>query len=83
MIDFDVVVGDITKYSADLIISTYDRALPDGGKLNQAIHSAAGKSLLRETSTLEHLSVGKLKLTNAYNLPATFVLHSCISLIAK
>ena len=78
MIDFDVVVGDITKYSADVIVNAFDRAQQSGGDLNQAIQSVAGSLLERNCKTLKELPLGKAKFTLAYNLPATYLIHVSI-----
>jgi O-acetyl-ADP-ribose deacetylase (regulator of RNase III) len=48
----------------------------EGGGIDGAIHSAAGKDLYAECSTLGGAETGQTKITRGYNLPAKYVLHT-------
>ena len=78
--------GDITRLSTDAIVNAANSALlgcfvPCHGCIDNAIHSAAGVELRLECSHIMKKQkteepVGKAKLTNAYNLPCRYVLHT-------
>jgi O-acetyl-ADP-ribose deacetylase (regulator of RNase III) len=78
--------GDITCLAADAIVDADNRALlgcfcPCHGCIDNAIHSAAGLQLRDECSTLMQAQgheepAGQAKLTNAYNLPCRYVIHT-------
>lgn len=78
--------GDITRLSADAIVNAANSALlgcfvPCHGCIDNAIHSAAGIELRLECSRIMEKQkikepTGKAKITNAYNLPCRYVLHT-------
>lgn len=78
--------GDITAFRADAIVNAANSALlgcfiPCHGCIDNAIHSAAGVQLRLACKELmdrqgEPEPVGKAKLTEAYNLPCRYVLHT-------
>lgn len=77
---FEVVVGDITKFSADVIVNSAHESLAPGGGVSGAIHRAAGSSLARDCAALVEergwLEAGEAAITAAYELPAKFVVHA-------
>lgn len=78
--------GDITRLSCDAIINAANSRLlgcfiPNHECIDNAIHSAAGLQLREECARImdaqpKEEPVGSAKLTNAYNLPCDYVIHT-------
>lgn len=77
---FEVVVGDITKFAADVIVNSAHESLAPGGGVSGAIHQAAGPGLARDCAAIVAergwLEAGEAAITAAYDLPAKFVVHA-------
>ncbi len=77
---FEVVVGDIATFAADVIVNSAHESLAPGGGVSGAIHRAAGPVLAKDCAAIVEergwLEAGEAAITAAYDLPAKFVVHA-------
>lgn len=78
----EITTADITTRSADVIVNAANSSLLGGGGVDGAIHRAAGPGLLeacrelRRTSLPAGLPTGQSVATDAFDLPARWVVHT-------
>jgi O-acetyl-ADP-ribose deacetylase (regulator of RNase III) len=73
--------GDITTCAAECIVNASNETglgcfTPNHPCIDNAIHKAAGPGLLAECRLLKGIPVGVAKLTEAYSLPAKYIIHA-------
>ena len=71
-----IVREDITRIVCDAIVNPTNEALTPTGGVDAAIHRVAGEELLAATRKIGTLPVGRAAITDAFDLPARYIIHT-------
>ena len=71
-----VIRGDITKLDVDAVVNAANRVLAPGAGVDGAIRRAAGPEINRATAAIGGCPTGEARITNGFDLPAKWVIHT-------
>jgi O-acetyl-ADP-ribose deacetylase (regulator of RNase III) len=76
----EIIQGDITKISVDVIVNAANSSLLGGGGVDGTIHRTGGRAILDDCMKIRAkqggCKTGEAVITGAGNLPARYVIHT-------
>lgn len=73
---FEIVRNDITAMAVDAIVNTANPRPVIAAGVDSMIHQKAGPRLLEARQKIGNIAVGSAAITDAFELPARFVIHT-------
>lgn len=71
-----IIRNDILQMKVDAIVNPTDTELSGSGSIDLKIHQAGKEALNKELSSVDKCNPGDAILTNAYNLPCQYIIHT-------
>lgn len=71
-----IIRQDITQMKVDAIVNTTNEKMVGYSGVDLAIHTLAGEKLDEECSRIAPLGLGEAKITDGYNLPSKYIIHT-------
>ncbi len=71
-----VISGDICESKCEVIVSSDDSRLSQGGGVSRAIALAGGEDIRRQIANLTPVDLGDVAITTAGNLPQKYIFHA-------
>ena len=71
-----IIRNDILQMKVDSIVNPTDTELSGSGSIDFKIHQAGGVELEKEIESIGECNPGDAILTNAYNLPCSYIIHT-------
>lgn len=72
----EIVRNDITKMRVDVIVNPTNSRMFGTAGVDGAIHKIAGVKIQEETKKLGELRAGQVKITESYNMPSKYIIHT-------
>lgn len=71
-----IIRNNILEMKVDAIVNPTDYKLSGSGSIDKKIHDAGAEALRKECDEYDHCNFGDAILTNAYNLPCKYIIHT-------
>ena len=71
-----IIRNNILQMNVDAIVNPTDSSLSGSGSIDYKIHQAGKEQLKKELLTIGKCNPGDAVLTNAYNLPCDYIIHT-------
>jgi len=72
----DIIMGDLLEQDVEIIVNSSSTTLLEGGAVDSAIREVCGDEIEDECRSLNGCPVGQVKVTKAYNMTASQIIHT-------